>query len=455
MRICLINEFFYPDDTGGTGNVLSDLMRALRHAHDDAEIDVVTSRNTYRRSIQPVQRAGTPDKPWNGRMFRFAAPETDRRDRLSAHDAWAGVEIFRLGTPHPNNRPLPARLIVNLVFCFAALIFLLGRRRYDLVLVTTAPPMVAIAAFIYKALTGIPYVYVVYDLEPDLAVRLDVVSGSNPCAAAFRLLQASCLRSAAKVIALGRCMKNHLIASYGLEPGQVDVIPIGYDPSSLWPMSHRTLFRAAHGLEDKFVVLYSGNLGRHHNFDTVLDAAKTLQASRPDVRFVLVGGGFQEEHIRNRIAAEKIDNTALYPFVGKEDLPDLMATADLSIITHERRLEGLCVPSKFYSVMASGRPILAMVSPETEIGWVIEESGCGVRVDHDTSDQLADAVVRLADDPEALERMGVNARKELIERFSITRVAESYYAVFCAVVGTQRLRIERAKLTDAEAIETT
>ena len=455
MRICLINEFFYPDDTGGTGNVLSDLTHAIRQAHPDIEIEVVTSRNRYRRTFKPVQGPGRPHKPWHGRIFRFARPESRGPLPLANRDKWAGIEIFRLGTPHPNNRPLPARMIVNFMFTIAVLLFLLRRRRYDLVLVTTAPPIGAMAASLYRAMTGTPYAYIIYDLEPDLAVRLGVVPKNNPFALAFQMLQKSYLQSAAKVIALGRCMQSHLVSNYRLAPERIEVIPIGYDPASVWPATKETRFRAEHGLNGKFIVLYSGNLGRHHDFDTVLNAAKVLKKKSPDVRFVFVGGGFQEEHVAKRIADEKIDNAALYPFVAKEDLPDLLATADLSIVTLEKTLEGLCVPSKFYSVLASGRPVLGIVSPETEIGMVIDEAKCGVRVNHGESDQLADSIIRLVEDVQTLERMGVNARKALIERFSMAHVAECYHDAFQAIVGPKSIPVSCPSLVESEAIETT
>lgn len=456
MRICLINEFFYPDDTGGTGNVLSDLAKALRRNHDDLQIDVVTSRNSYRRVMTPARNPNDSGKVWEGKRFRFAwPPGKGRPSGLRARDEWQGIEIFRLGTPHPNNRSLPMRLAANLMFTFAALLFLFRRRSYDLVLVATAPPMASMAALVYKLFTGTPYLYVVYDLEPDLAVNLKVVSGANPFAALFRVVQARCLRSAAKVVVLGRCMKERLRKSYRLNSERVEVVPVGYDPGLVWPMSRQSRFRAEQGIDDKFVVLYSGNLGRHHDFDTVLNAAKKLQASRPDIVFALVGGGYQKEYIAARVKNERIENVALYEFVAREDLSDLLASADVSLVTLERQIEGLCVPSKFYSVMASGRPIIAIASPETEMSRVIEEAGCGIRVGHKAADELVEAVIRLADDRDTRERMGANGRKALIERYTTEQAAQAYYSLFCAVSGGQLAPARPAMRSDKEPAEVT
>ena len=409
MHVCIVNEFFYPDNAGGTGTVLSDLVRSLRETFDDVEIDVVTSNNLYRQQGAP----------------------------LAAYEEWNGVRIYRLATPRPNGLPPLLRLGANLLFCLFALIKLLRLGRYDALLVGTAPPMVAMCAQFLKRIKGTPFVYIVYDLEPDRSVTMKVLSAQHPAAQFFRASQKRWLHSAAKVVVLGRCMRERLSEAYSLPANKVEVIPIGSDPDEIVPRSRQSRFRKSQGIEG-FLVLYSGNFGRYHNFDTILDAAKMLGLSRPDVQFVLVGEGSQKEHIAQRISDEKISSVRLFPFVTKEEYADLLASADVSLVTLEPGMEGLCVPSKFYSILASGRPTVAAMSENSEVARVIDEAECGVHFAQDSAEDLVRVLTALADDPVEVERLGQNARLILVEKYATRHLARRYHATLREAVQSGR-----------------
>jgi colanic acid biosynthesis glycosyl transferase WcaI len=420
MHICIINEYFYPDNAGGTGTVLSDLVRSLRETFSDIEVDVVTSNNLYRQQSVP----------------------------LPAYEEWNGVRIFRLATPRPNGLSPLLRLGANLLFCLFALTKLMRLGKYDAVLVGTAPPMVAMCAQFLKWLKGTPFVYIVYDLEPDRSVTMKMLSEAHPAARIFRASQKRWLHSAAKVVVLGRCMQERLSKVYSLPLGKIEVIPIGSDPEEISPRSRQSRFREKHGING-FVVLYSGNFGRYHNFDTVLDAAAILAQCKSSITFVLVGEGAQKEHIAQRIAAEKIGSVRMFPFVSKEDYADLLATADVSLVTLEPGMEGLCVPSKFYSILASGRPTIAAMSPVSEVARVIDESQCGVHFAQDSADDMVSVLRTLADDPGEVDRLGRNARAILLEKYSTGHLALQYHATLI-----EAAQGEQSDLTQSIELET-
>ncbi len=406
MRICIVNEFFYPDSAGGTGTVLSDLVRSLREMDSELEIDVVTSTNLYRQ------------------------PQTS----LPAYEEWNGVRIHRLATPHPNGLSMPLRLGANLLFCTLALAKLVSLPAYDLVLLGTAPPMVALGAVALKQLRGTPFVYIVYDLEPDRSVAMKMLSAAHPVVKLFRHGQRRWLRAAAKVIVLGEYMGEHLSHAYGVPLQNIEAIPIGSNPAEIVPGPKSSRFRAEHGLSG-FVVLYSGNFGRYHNFDTILDAAAKLKDSHPGISFALVGDGAQKGHIAGRVREEALSNVRLFDFVAKDAYADLLASADVSLVTLEPGMEGLCVPSKFYSILASGRPVLATVSPKSEVARVIDEAQAGVHLEQTATEPLVSALIALMEHPARTEQMGRNARCILEEKYSTAHVARQYHAVLHAAAS--------------------
>lgn len=409
MRIAIVNEFFHPDTTGGTGTVLSELGKNLLDMYAEVEIDVITSTNSYR----------TADHS------------------LPPYEEWEGIRIHRLKTPPPDTASLPKRIYANFRFSMAALRKLLQSPRYDAVIVGTAPPPTPLAAFLYRRVTGTPYLYITYDLEPDRAVRLRVISGRGWIARILKHIQKRWLHSAAKVVVLGRCMRDYIGRHYDLASDQMEIIPIGFNPDMVIPASKRSRFRIVNQLEG-FLVLYAGNFGRYHNFDTILDAAKTLQQHPAGITFALVGKGAQREHILKRIAAEAIDNVRVFPFVPADEFSDMLASADACLVTLEQGMEGLCVPSKLYSNMAAGRPTLGMVSPHSEVAYVLTESESGIQINQGDTNQLVQAILRLADCPEEAERLGRNARRTLVENYSSHLIAAHYYTVLCSVAGRQR-----------------
>ena len=408
MKICVISEYFYPDNAGGTGTVLSNLVRHLKDTYDDLEIDVITSRHLYRGEAR----------------------------ELEARQNWDGVAIRRLNTPRAHSSNIKKRLATNLRFSLATLTQLLRGPRYDLVLVSTAPPVLPLAAKAFKGLTGTPYAYVVYDLYPDIAVALGILPAASRPARVLHRLQAGWLHQASKTVVLGRCMADHLERQYHLARHKIEVIAIGADTGQVAPAPRQTQFRAAHNL-DGFVVLWAGNFGQHQNFDAILDAAKLLQRQNCPVTFAFVGDGAKRDYLAKRIREERIENARMFPFVPAEQFSDLLASSNVSLVALEPGAEGLGVPSKFYNILASGRATVALVAPDSEVARVLEEQECGVRVEQNGV-QLAQVIGELVGCPERVERMGLNARRASEEKYGLPTIARQFYDVSCAKSRARR-----------------
>ena len=414
MRICVLSEYFYPDTTGGTGTVMSGLVRHLHDHYQDVEIDVVTSQNIFRGET----------------------------GQLPARENWGGVQIRRVASPVASKNSTRRRLLSNLLFTGASLrAMLTSRRKYDMVLVVTAPPTLPLAARIYGALTGTPYVYLVHDLFLDMAVAMNLLSSQSRSTQLMRSVQRRWFEAASKVVVLGRCMRELVGKRYRIESDKMEVIPIPANLQQIKVLDHDTRFRAEHGLSD-FVVLYAGNFARYQDFDTLLDAAARLR-DRENITFVFVGDGARRGHIETRVRNESLDNVRLLPFVPEAQLNDLLASASVSLVTLEKEIAGLAVPSKFYNILASGRPAVAVVDPQSEIGHTVREAQCGVQIDPEDAAGLEAELRRLADAPRRVEEMGHNARAVCEAKFSRDHVCHQFYQVFEQVVAGRRRQSTR------------
>ena len=399
MRIGVVTEYF--DRTGSTPTVLHDLLTHLRGLHPDLTFDVIASRNQYR-----------------GDEF------------LPRHESSDGVEVTRLSTPKSNRPSTVSRLGAGFVFTMAAFAELMRQQRHDVLLVVTNPPSLAMAVSGVRLLRGTPYVYLIHDLYPDVANVLGVLSKSSTPSLLLHRFQKRWLRSAARVIVLGRCMRDYIRDNYAVPPGKVDVIPNWADSEQIVP-SQESRFRKANALTG-VTVLYSGNFGLHQDFDVILDAATILQQKNPAVVFVLAGKGAQQEHIERRIAEESIRNVRLFPLVDQKDYSDLLAAADIGLVTLTRGAEGIGVPSKFYNILASGRPTVAVVASNSEVALVLRESDSGLQVDTGDAHGLAAAIELLADDPIKRAQLGRNAREVLVRNYTLDQIGERFYVSLSA-----------------------
>lgn len=399
FRICVINEYFHPDYTGGTGTVLSHLVRHLKDYYPELTIDIITTRSMYRGGQKP----------------------------LPLSEMWDGVNISRIGVPRPRTAKMAVRLGASFLFSVAALLKLIKRRRYDLVLVTTAPPTLPLAMQ-WMRLLRVPYVYVIYDLFPDVPIALKALREDSRIARLCGRLQKQWLHNAYSVVVLGRCMSDHLVKKYDLAAEKIEVIPTWPD-RSITPLQKQTRFRAAHDLRGS-VVLYAGNFGQCQDFDNLLDSAKHLQEACADITLVFVGDGPKKAYIAQRVQKEKLSNVRMLPFVSREEFPDLLASADISLVTLEPGAEGLGVPSKFYNILASGRPTVAIVAPDSEVARVVEEAGCGVTVAHHDAQALAQTLAKLCEDKNQLDEMGAAARRVFEQEYTLDKSAERFYRLF-------------------------
>ena len=413
MRICLISEYFYPDNAGGTGAVLSNLARYLQDEYSDLQLDVITSRNLYRGEA----------------------------DSLPLYENWGGINICRLQTPKSNRPSAALRLAAGTLFTAAAFRKLALRQRYDLLFVVTSPPMLPMAARAFRRLRRTPYVYLIHDLYPNVATALGVLSPESTVGRFFGRLQRGWLCVAHKNIVLGSCMRDYLAQHYAVPKEKVEVITNWADDKEILPLPKTTRFRKEHQITGK-VVLYAGNFGKYQNFDNILDAAKLLlktpshaPGSAEQISFVLVGDGARKEHIAKRIKEENISNIRLFPFVDRADLGDLLASADVSLVTLEPGMEGLGVPSKFYNILASGRPTVAIVGAQSEVANVLQEADCGLRVEQGEPEQLAGTLAQLLASPEALERLGKNARAVFEQKYTLQHISRQFYNVFEATTN--------------------
>jgi glycosyltransferase involved in cell wall biosynthesis len=405
VKIVILSEYFHPDNSGGTPTELSHLAVELKARYAELTLDVITSSNLYRT---PMPEGG---------LLRL--------------ESWSGMSIKRLRVPKSNRPSMALRLFFGGFFALAAFAELLRRPRYDLIFVVTNPPALAGATWVYHLLTRVPYLYLVHDLYPDIAVAMGKVSADGWLTRSFARVQRGWLRGAGSVVVLGRCMKEHMMRRYGLADGHVRVIPswssIPRENSSAHNEFRQQLQHAG------TVVLYAGNLSEYVRIDRFLAAARLLK-NRPDILFVFIGDGAMKQSLAREITEQKLGNVRLLPRVPREQMGEVMKACDVALVSLDQRMLGLGVPSKLYGILAAGRAVLAVMPARSEVARVLEEENCGVNVPDGTPEKIAEEVMRLADSPGRLEELGRNAQAAVRAKYSIDDACVKYWSEFKHIV---------------------
>ncbi len=276
--------------------------------------------------------------------------------------------------------------------------------RSDVVLAMTDPPIEGIVGAVVAKLSRRPFVYNLRDMYPDMAVGGEIVR-HGPWVERWETVHRWALRSAARVIVLGEDMRERILAK-GVDPARIRIArDVALFPDAPPTRDHPVVREIRGGFP--FVLVHAGNLGFYGAWQTLIRAAQILEPE--GVGLVFVGDGAAKSKVED--AARSCRNIRFLPFRPVEEVPYVMAAADLHIVTVRKGLEGVVVPSKVYTILAAGRPLLAVATDRTEVARLAERDGCGVAADPDDPAAVAAAVRRVLHTPQLLIEMSRRARE--------------------------------------------
>jgi glycosyltransferase involved in cell wall biosynthesis len=325
-----------------------------------------------------------------------------------------GIRIVRAGQSVFGKRGLATRAFDFISFYLAALWRVIWLPRQDIVVCFTTPPFIALVGILLRWVKGTKVVCWTMDLYPDVPVAAGVLRRGSMAHTLFDAVDRFALRHADRVVALGRCMQQRLLDK-GVDPARLEVINVWADGDEVRERAPEdNALRAAWNVGDRFVIEYSGNFGIGHDGDTMYRAMQTTRGD-DSIRWVIVGGGTKREELESFVRDHDIVNAVLKPYQPREALGELLSLGNVHLVCIAENFSGLLVPSKFYGVLAAGRPVLYVGPRHSEVARVIEESRCGMVVPQGDSDGLVSAIQRLHGDRAQAQSMGHRAR-EAFER---------------------------------------
>jgi colanic acid biosynthesis glycosyl transferase WcaI len=392
VHILLLNEYF-PPDTSATAKFAAQVAEALSVNH---RVTVLAGRPSYdpaERHPHYLFRREVRGNLAIERVGSTAYPRFQMRRRVTNYLTYLSLAI-------PRALSIPS----------------------DVVLAMTDPPIEGIAGALVARLSGRPFVYNIRDMYPDMAVGGSIVRPGS-FTARWEAMHRWALRRADCVIVLGEDMRDRIVAK-GVEPARVVISRDGIIIPETVPSADNSVAREIRG-DLRFALVHAGNVGFYGAWQTLISAVRMLE--KDGVGLVFIGEGAMRPQVE--AMAEGCRAIRFLPFRPASEVPLVLSSGDMHVVTVKRGLEGVVVPSKLYPTLAAGRPVLGVAPEESDVVRIIRRTGCGIAANPDDPASVAEALRSVLHDLEQLRTMARRAREI---SFSYDRVKQ--LKIYCETI---------------------
>ena len=338
-----------------------------------------------------------------------------------------GVRVIRTWSYISPQKTFWRRLFFYGTFSTTAFYGALFAGRPELLVAYLPPLPLGLTAWLLSILGRLPWILQIEDLYPDAAIAAGILTNKKVINF-FLWLEKFLYQKVSKISVIANSFRK-VILTKGISDTKIEVIPVWADPDQVQPMAKNNAFRAANSIEDEFVVLYAGNIGLTSCLEDVLHAADLLK-DQAHIKFVIVGEGVKKEILQTEARSKELTNIIFLPFQPREQFAEMLAAADLSLVTLNSNAAFSSLPSKIFNVMASARPILAISPRESEIASIVQKVGCGVNIDPGSPEKLAETIVRLKMCDHLLSQMGQISRLYLETHYSRSFCVDSHERLY-------------------------
>lgn len=322
------------------------------------------------------------------------------------------------------------KLIIAALYMISASLYALFGPHADKNVFLSQPPLIPVLGLVLSKIRRQAYCCVIMDIQPDLAVKLGIVRKEAFSTKLHSELFTLSLRHASASIVIGCCMAHH-VAQMGIAAERIHTIRNWADETDVVPVAHRNnQLRRDQDWQKTFIVMYAGNIGIPQQFDDMLAAAELLR-DEPHIRFVFVGGGARQSAVSSEIKRRDLQSVIMLPFLHETySLAEIMSAADVHIVPLRRVCTGLAIPSKSYTILATGRPMIYQGGKDSEIAQMIAAEDNGSFVAEGDVIGLREGILAYYSQPELCQAHGVKARQLAEGKYSRQRSLAQYASVF-------------------------
>lgn len=413
MRILTIPAYSYPEKVSG-----SHLTQARNEAIVNAGINIVV--------LTP-----TPSRGISEEVFK-------QYSKIKYEERFEGrLQVRRFRMFREGHNPILRAARYSL--CWLHQLFIpLFSSKYDMLLIGSTPPIQGVIGAILKKLKNTPYVYILQDIFPDSLVGTGLAKKDGILWKIGRVIENTTYNNADRIIVISDDFKNNIMAK-GVPEEKIVVVYNWVDEKAVVPVSKEDnrLYEELEIDRDKFSVVYAGNFGHAQNIDVTIAAAEKLKNVK-DIQFLMFGtGGLVEDY--KKIAQEKgLTNMFFFPLQPAEKVSEVYSLGDLGVVACKKGLGTGAFPSKTWSIMATGTPVIANYDKGTDLERLVINNNLGVFSAADDSEQMAERIMHMYNNRELCAEYGRNARRYIDENVSKAKSTQKYVDVIKEVVKENR-----------------
>ncbi len=388
QKITIITQYFYPS-LSATAQLMTDLAKGL--AQRGYIVNVCT---------------GTPEKN-------------------SSPEFLTKININRAISPIESSKSIFSKICSSMFFIFRAFVYVIfDQPRNVPLLIASNPPYIGIIGICFKLLRGGKYYFLLQDIFPESAAISGIMQPNSTLFKFFNKLSYLTYKYAENTIVLSSSMQIYLEKKYNILKEKLKLIE-NWAIEDIPPCNKQeNKFAKQYNLTDKFTVLYSGNLGRLHDIETIAAAATLLKDT--SIKLIFIGDGAKTKVLEKVIQNHKIENILLLPYQPRELLSLSLTACDATLVSLIPGAESIIAPSKLYGMLASGRAIISISSPDSYIDQLLTNNGCGINSPSNQPQQLANLIRELAQEPQKVKVMGERARQLYEQKYTFNRAINEY-----------------------------
>ncbi|WP_271821799.1 glycosyltransferase family 4 protein [Dolichospermum circinale] len=350
---------------------------------------------------------------------------SETQSKENALESLNKININRAFFPVKSSTSICSKIISSIFFLVGAIGYLIFNIPGNTpLLIASNPPYAGILGILFKIVRRGKYYFLLQDIFPESAAMSGIMKQNSILYKFFSKLIYLTYKYSEYIIVLSTSMQEFLEKKYPDLKTKIKVIENWAIEDIPVVSKQENNFAKQHKLDEVFTVLYSGNLGRLHDIETITEAAKILK-DKP-IKFVFIGDGAKTKIVKQAIEDYQLQNILLLPYQPRELLPLSLTACDISLVSLIPGAESIVAPSKLYGMLSAGRGIISISVPNSYIDKLLTNSGCGVNVSPDNPQQLADIIRQLASDNQRVKSMGEIARQLYETRYTFKRALEEY-----------------------------
>jgi glycosyltransferase involved in cell wall biosynthesis len=309
-----------------------------------------------------------------------------------------------------NKKSFLKRFVSWFGFYITTLPQILFKRNKHVLFLVSNPPLNFLVGYVFHKLTGVRFSLLLWDIYPDIVIQSKYVSKDSIIARGWARLNTKCFPAAKQIFTVSENLSREIMKYGNHSLPNVRIIPNWVNSDEIKPIPRsENVFIRERKLENSFVVMYSGNMGKTHDIESIVETARLLR-EKPEIRFIMVGDGEKRIKIERAIAEGNLHNVLLLPFQSPEMFKSSIAAAHIGFVTLSEGFENYSVPSKTYYLMAAGCIIFAIAGAQSEMEVIVNRFQCGYRFEPGRARAIADQIIKLYQDHGLQKTISTNAR---------------------------------------------